>query len=58
MPLHEIKIVCSDDELAFLKFQAVKLNMTIPSVIKKLIKTARDNQKKTIDLSKYKIRGK
>lgn len=56
MALHEIKITVSAEEFAFLKFQALKLNMTIPSVIKKLIKSAREEQKKTIDLTQYKIK--
>lgn len=47
MPIHEIKINLGAEEYAFIKFQAVKLNMTVPSVLKKLIKEAREKEQKT-----------
>lgn len=46
MRTHEIKINLGTEEYAFVKFQAVKLNMTIPSVLKKLIKEAREKEQK------------
>ena len=53
MANHEVKINLGPEEYAFIKFQAVKLNMTIPSVLKKFIKEARDQQQKTIELSAH-----
>ncbi len=51
MSLPEIKLKLSEEDYAFLRFQGVKHNMSIPGVVKKLIKDAKENQKKTIDLS-------
>jgi hypothetical protein len=46
MPIYEVKINLGAEEYAFVKFQAVKLNMTIPSILKKLIKEAREKEQK------------
>lgn len=43
MSSKEIKLIISNEDYEFLRFEGLKLNMSIGSVIKKLIAVARKN---------------